>query len=219
MRKVNLDSLLKREITSESAYLDGALSKLRRSLSSTEDYLKEFIVTSAATLVGSHLSVFNPDDDDDWCTCDLDYDPWIQIEMKNKQISFQGYKLTTFDNCCGYPKTWYIEGRNSKSENWQRIDTRTDEASTDNRHVTVSFTNNVLSTCKFKIIKLTLTNCWVDGNFLSLSELDFIGSVMNMKKAKTQVCSRGISPKIVSFLIFLLVNERFMGKEHVQIKV
>ena len=126
-----------------------------------------------------------------------------------------GYILTTFDNCCGYPRTWYLEGRNSASESWQRIDTRQDDSEMNSRKYTKQFTNNVLASCTFKIFRLTQTANWYSNNYLSLIEMDFVGVSSNKRRTSvclTKICFHQNSPNLMSVLIILLIREHFKFK-------
>ena len=188
----SFSSLLSRHLHVCSQHLGGVLSSLRNSSSSLDEYLNEFTVTESSSDKGSPTDVFNPDNTNYWYTGREESTQWIQIEMKTKYITMVGYILTTFDNCCGYPRTWYLEGRNSASESWQRIDTRQDDSEMNKQKYTKQFTNNVLSSCTFKIFRLTQTDNWYSSNYLGLNEMDFIGVIrekMPSRNCETKICS------------------------------
>ena len=126
-----------------------------------------------------------------------------------------GYILTSFDNCCGYPRTWYLEGRNSASESWKRIDTRQDDSEMNSRKYTKQFTNNVLASCTFKIFRLTQTANWYGDKYLGLNGMDFVGVSSNKRRTYaclTKICLNQKSPNLMSVLIILLIKEHFRFK-------
>ena len=173
--------LLNCHVIVSSQHLGGVLSSLRNSSSSLNKYLNEFTATESSHEFGSPADVFNPDNTNNWYTGRANSVQWIQIEMK-KSITIVGYILTTFDACCGYPRTWYLEGRNSEIESWQRIDERKDDSEMNKQYFTKQFTNNILKSATFKIFRLTQTENWYGSKYLSLKEMDFIGTIKKKKK-------------------------------------
>ena len=190
MRKPVFASFLKSRVFVCFDHLGGVLSQLRNSSSSNEEYMSKFKITESCYGRGKKESVFNYDEDEGWHTCgSTSALNWIQIEMKNIYLSMRGYILMSYNfTCCHYPKSWYLEGRNSDKENWVLIDERTNEKDLDGPKRVKPFFNNKLSHCTFKIFRLTMAQNIVHGSssytYVVLNEMDFIGQIY-----KTQVGS------------------------------
>ena len=188
--------------------LGGVLSSLRSSCSSSSEYLNEFIATGSSSRAGDPSNVFNPDDDTRWMTNSGSVVQWIQIEMKNKFITMTGYKIRTFSSGTPQPKSWKLEGKLKSSDPWKVIDERSSVSETNEKGVTVTFTNNVLPSCTFKIFRFKTSELWSSPKYLGLSEIDFIGKTSNKNPDyQTRKYYRGKSPKLLSFLIICAVKE------------
>ena len=124
------------------------------------------------------------------------------------------------DYCCGYPKTWKLEGRNSENENWKLIDERIGETDLDGNKYVKAFLSNKLPSCTFRIFRLNLTEDKTGApNYLALNEMDFIGKtslVPNPKSTslcQTRVCSCRNTPIMMSFLIALFITGNIIRDE------
>ena len=206
-------SILGSSVAFENDHLGGILSGLYNSTSSVNDYLNLFTVTAYSTCAGTKESVFNPGESAYWHTCGVNQDEkWIQIEMKSIYLTITGYILMSMNACCDYPKSWRLEGRNTESENWQKIDERKGETDLIGKKLVKSFKNNVLSSCTFKIFRLTVTEDDDGGTlFLTMNEIDFFGhsSLFQFPKRTknicfTRVCKQRSISMITSLMLVLL---------------
>ena len=145
IKKPKFNTLLVTHVFTSSDHLGGVLSQLRNKTSSLDEYLNLFIATESSHREGIPQNVFNYDTDTKWWT-DLNQNDiqWIQIEMKNIYLTISGYILMSPDACCSYPKSWYLEGKNNGTEEWRRIDERSNETDLKGVKLTKSFKNNKL---------------------------------------------------------------------------
>ena len=176
-----------RVVVISSQHLGGVLSALRNK-TTLNKYLDEFVATESTSWSGTPKEVFSPDTNTYWQTAYNPATQWIQIEMKNKYITMTGYVIQTPNVCCGYPRTWYLEGKNSNSSQWKRIDSRTDISEMNKKSHTMSFKNNILKKCTFKIFRFTQIVNWYGDKYLSLNEMDFMGALSNTYKKQTIRC-------------------------------
>ena len=214
-RKQTFSFFLRSSIFISGDHLGGVLSELRNVSSSLSEYLNLFTVTAYATKNGAPQSVFNPDENFVWYTNNM-ANPWIQIEM-HTALTITGYILMSYDAVPSYPRDWYLEGRNSASDAWQRIDERNGETELQGEKNVKSFTNNRLSTCTFKIFRLTLiadTNVGTNDPQLGLNEMDFISESQLPKRTKNNCATKSVSgnlPVIASFMITLFISGSFIS--------
>ena len=205
MRNEPFVTFLDRQVALSTIDLGGVLSKLRKASASSSEYLNEFVATGSSSRDSTNpANIFNPDNSDSWYTNFGSTTQWIQIEMKNKFITMTGYTLRTFSTGSAHPKSWKLEGKAKSSDPWTLIDERSNVQETNKYGVNVPFVNNVLSSCTFKIFKLTTSEVWGGQTYLGLEEMDFNGISSNNKPTLDYLTRRynlGTSPKLLSLLI------------------
>ena len=213
-RRAKFAALLFADVLLQSDHLGGVLSQLRNESNSLQDYLNLFTVTESSTYSGSPERIFNQDDNNAWYTSyNGAQEQWVQIEMKNIYLAITGYILMSYDASPSYPKSWRLEGRNSESEEWKRIDERSCETALDGQKKVKKYMNNILTSCTFRIFRLTQTEDTNGGsNQLGLNEMDFVGEsslfpyVKKKKRCITKFCSQRSPSAFTSFMIMLLVD-------------
>ena len=217
VRKQVFRSFLRSRVFVSFDHLGGVLSQLRNASSSNEEYLNKFVVIESCSGKGTKESVFNYEDNALYLTCGGDASPkWLQIEMRDIYLTIKGYTLMSYSaTCCHYPKNWYLEGRNSESNKWQRIDERNDEIELDGAKRIKQFTNNLIRVCKFRIFRLTVTDNYLhnqdSSTFLTLNEMDFVGkisSVPYINFCATRRCSSRDTHFFTSFLVALIITRK-----------
>ena len=215
VKKQVFQSFLRSRIFVSSDHLGGVLSQLRNSSSSNVEYLKKFTITESCSGKGTKESVFNYEDNAMYHTCGNDYTPkWLQIEMRDIYLTIKGYTLMSYSaTCCHYPKSWYLEGRNSEKDDWQRIDERHDENELDGVKAVKQFTNNLIKVCKFRIFRLTMTDNYrhsqSTNTYLALNEMDFIGKISSVPYGDfclTRRCSCRNTQIFISFFVALFIT-------------
>ena len=179
IRKVPFKSVLSSQVFVSFDYLGGVFSQLRKSSSSSEEYLNLFNVTESCNGSGKKESVIDPSENLNWWTCGTpNYPQWIQIEMKNFYLTINGYILMSFEGCCSYPKTWKLEGKNREDDDWKLIDAVVNETDLNGSKIVKAYPNKILKSCTFRIFRLTVTDDTSGGDiFVSLNEIDFIGTI------------------------------------------
>lgn len=213
-KKHKTNQLINKNVYLNKDHLGGVLSQLRNESNSLSEYLNLFAVTENFRKSGYPERVFNPDESESWYACKGDSSPqWIQIELKNIYLTITGYILMSYNKTPSYPQSWYLEGRNSENDAWQRIDERSGETELYGKKKVKKYLNNKLTQCTFKIFRLTQTER-VNGNGINeiaLNEMDFVGMtslVLNPKRkrniCKTRVCYRDNSP-LINFLLIALI--------------
>lgn len=215
-RRNPFKSLLVCRVRLNSDHLGGILSKLRNQ---TSDFLNLFTSESSTTYGGSPQSVFNPSDSSSWWTCNQNL-PWIEIKMKNIYLTITGYILMSYDKSPSYPKSWYLSGRNSESESWQKIDEQSDVTELKGKKKVKEFKNKYLSPCTFKMFRLTLTADTYSGTNnpqLALNEMDFIEKTSFLNPKLMSIYRSIISsieiPIIGSVIIILFISDEFCFKK------
>ena len=111
--------------------------------------------------------------------------------MKNIYLTITGYILMSYYCSPSYLGSWYLEGRNSTNEAWKRIDERSGETDLKGKKKIKKFSSNKISSCTFKIFRLTQTKNTDGSNLqLGLGEMDFVDKNSFRKKQKRKKKSK-----------------------------
>lgn len=211
IKKEEFHSLLSSQVSLSFKHLGGVLSQLRNSSSSLAEYLNLFNVKESTTNTGNPKSPFNPDDNEQYVSQkNGTQSQWLQIEMKNLYIITFGYTLMSYSGCCDYPKTWYLEGRNSENERWKRIDERVGETDLKGKNYVKEFKNNKITGKAFKMFRYTIVEASYSPSYtyLTMNEIDFIGiSSKDPNPFKLKCQTRNFSNRhylLISFMILIV---------------